>query len=73
MNYAVTSLLMATFHHANHSRSLSKIIQLKKTTSVLEMTATIQIKERQQNWPPTQLYERLQNAPVPLNLAAVKF
>ena len=55
---------MATFHHASHFRRLSEIILLTKTTSVLEMTATIQINERHQNWPPIQLYERHQNAPV---------
>ena len=48
----VTSLLMAKFHHAGHFRKLFKIILLTKTISVLEMTATIQINERHQNWPP---------------------
>ena len=37
------------------------------------MTATIQINERHQIWPPIQLYERHQNAPVRLSLAAIKY
>ena len=63
---------MATFHHV---RRLSKIILYSpdETASVAEMTATIQINERQQNWPPTQQRTRHQKAPVWLNLAAIKF
>ena len=37
------------------------------------MTATIQNNERYQLWPPIQFYDRHQNVPVRLNLAAIKF
>ena len=57
--YVLRSLLMATFHHASYFRRLCKNIFLTKTTSVLEMAATIQINE-------------LQLAPARLHLLAFK-
>ena len=51
---------MPTFHHASHLERLSKVILLKKTISVLEMAATLQIDESHQK------------APARLNLVAIK-
>ena len=64
---------MATFQRASHFRRMSKIILLTKTTSVLEMTATIQINARHQSWQPQFNFTNvIKPAPARLNLLAIK-